>query len=124
MNKQLIAEIYKELTGREAKQTNCQQCWNDYVIEINTIMGKKKKAGENTAELQEKIVEAVTGNSPEPSKKTAKSKVSDKKKYELHPCYSINVGGRTYTSRNLTDKAAEEYLANGGSRQWFKRLPK
>ena len=124
MNKQLIAEIYKELTGREAKQTDCQQCWNDYVIEINTIMGKKKKAGENTAELQEKIVEAVTGKSPEPSKKSDKPKASDEKKYELHPCYSIIVGGRTYTSRNLTDKVAEEYLANGGGRQWFKRLPK
>lgn len=123
MNKQLIAEIYKELTGREAKQTNCQQCWNDYVIEINTIMGKKKKAGEDTAELQEKIVEAVTGNNPEPIKKATKSKVSGEKKYELHPCYSINVGGRTYTSRNLTDRVAEEYLANGGGRHWFKKLP-
>lgn len=124
MNKQLIAEIYKELTGREAKQTDCRQCWNDYVIEINTIMGKKKKAGENTAELQEKIVEAVTGSSPEPTKKATKPNVSGKKKYELHPCYSINVGGRIYTSRNLTDKAAEEYLASGGGCQWFKRLPK
>ncbi len=124
MNKQLIAEIYKELTGREAKQTECRQCWNDYVIEINTIMGKKKKAGENTAELQEKIVEAVTGSSPEPTKKATKPKVSGERKYELHPCYSISVGGRIYTSRNLTDKAAEEYLASGGGRQWFKRLPK
>lgn len=123
MNKQLIAEIYKELTGKVAKQTECWQCWNDYVIEINTIMGKKKKAGENTAELQEKIVEAVTGSSTEPTKKAAKPNVSGEKKYELHPCYSISVGGRTYTSRNLTDKVAEEYLAGGGGRQWFKRLP-
>lgn len=123
MNKQLIAEIYRELTGKEAKQTNCQQCWSDYVIEINTIMGKKKKAGEDTAKLQERIVEAVTGNNPEPIKKAAKSKVSSKKKYELHPCYSICVKGRVYTSRSLTDKVAEEYLANGGDRHWFKKLP-
>lgn len=124
MNKQLIAEIYKELTGRVATQTNCEQCWSDYVIEINTIMGKKKKAGENTAKLQEKIVEAVTGNAEIVREKPFKKGKVETKKYELHPCYSICVRGRVYTSRSLTDKVAEEYLANGGDRYWFKRLPK
>jgi len=117
MDKKLIAEIYKELTGKEAKQTNCRQCWRDYVIEINTIMARKKKAGEDTAKLQEKIVKAVT---QKPTKKVS----IGASRYELHPVYSILVAGRVYDSRNLTDKAAEEYLRSGGNPHLFKRLPK
>ena len=44
------------------------------------------------------------------------------KRYELYPVYSIRVSGKTYTSRNLTNEAADEYLKQGGKPYVFKSI--
>lgn len=116
MNKQIIAEIYKELTGKIAKQTNCRQCWEDYLIEIQTIMAKKKKAGQDVAKIASKVEKAV-------GKETGKTFFNGKRGFELYPFYQIMVAGRVYNSRTLTDKAAKDYLKAGGNRSFFKTIP-
>ena len=116
MDKIIIAEIYKELTGKTAKQTSCGQCWDDYVIEIKLKMAQKKKAGEDIAKIEAKVAKA-TGKSVE------KTAFSGKRGYELHPMYQIMVAGKVYNSRNLTEKAAKDYLRDGGKREFFKNIP-
>ena len=113
MNKKIISEIYKELTGRNTKNTNCRNCWDDYLIEIYTIMAKKKKKGEDLTEINDRLNLATA---KEISKQTGG--------YQLHPCYSIKVGGRTYTDKNLTDDVAKMYIENGGKKHVFKVIPK
>jgi len=116
MDKIIIAQLYKELTGKTAKQTSCGQCWNDYVIEIKLKMAQKKKAGENTAKLEQKVAKA-TGQS------VAKTAFSGKRGYELHPFYQIMVGGKTYNHLTITEKVAKDYLRAGGRREFFKNIP-
>ena len=113
MNRADIAIIYKELTGKTARQTSCRQCWDDYLTEIYIIMAKKKKKGEDVAAIEAKISQA------EKSVKKAEAKG-----YELYPCYSIKVKGTIYTSKNLTDEAAEQWLSSGGAKNVFKTIPK
>jgi TPP-dependent pyruvate/acetoin dehydrogenase alpha subunit len=49
-------------------------------------------------------------------------KMTITKRYEMFPVYSIRVNGRTYTSRNLTNEAADEYLRQGGKPFVFKSI--
>ena len=116
MDKIIIAEIYKELTGKTAKQTSCGQCWDDYVIEIKLIMAQRKKAGENVSKIESKVAKAT-------GKTVAKTPFSGKRGYELHPMYQIQVAGKVYNSQTLTEKAARDYLREGGKREFFKHIP-
>lgn len=116
MDKIIIAEIYKELTGKTAKQTSCGQCWEDYVIEIKLNMAQRKKAGENTAKIEARVAKAT-------GKSVGKTAFSGKRGYELHPFYQIVVAGKTYNSQTLTEKAAKDYLRAGGNVRFFKNIP-
>ena len=116
MDKLIIAEIYKELTGKTAKQTRCSQCWDDYVIEIKIKMAQKKKAGENVEKIEQKVAKAI-------GRSGAKTAFSGKRGFELYPMYQIQVAGRVYNSQNLTEKAAKDYLKAGGKREFFKNIP-
>ena len=116
MDKIIIAEIYKELTGKTAKQTSCGQCWEDYVIEIKLNMAQRKKAGENIAKIEQKVAKATGGNA-------VKTVFSGKRGFELYPMFQIMVAGKTYNSQTLTEKAAKDYLKAGGKREFFKNIP-
>lgn len=116
MDKIIIAEIYKELTGKTAKQTSCGQCWEDYVIEIKLKMAQRKKAGENTAKIEARVAKAT-------GKSVAKTVFSGKRGYELYPMFQILVAGKTYNSQTLTEQAAKDYLRAGGKREFFKNIP-
>lgn len=116
MDKIIIAEIYKELTGKTAKQTSCGQCWEDYVIEIKLNMAQRKKAGENTARIESKVAKATGGN-------VGKTAFSGKRGFELYPFYQIMVAGKIYNSQTLTEKAAKDYLRAGGNVKFFKNIP-
>ena len=82
-DKQLIRLLYREVLGKEMRQTNCQSCFHDAVIEIYLHLKKNNDMAK-------------------PKKYTLRAGF-------IISCPTFK-GGKIYTNDNLTDEVAEKYI--------------
>ena len=82
-DKELIEQLYIEVTGRTFVATTCQQCYRDAVIEVIHYLNKKGRVAEK---LNYKLRAGAIINCP-----TFRN-------------------GQVFTNDNLTDEIAQEYL--------------
>lgn len=82
-DKELIEQLYIEVTGRTFVATTCQQCYHDAVIEVIHYLNKNGRMAEK---LNYKLRAGAIINCP-----TFKN-------------------GQVFTNDNLTDEIAQEYL--------------
>lgn len=82
-DKQRIRMLYREVLGKTMKQTNCQSCFHDAVIEICCFLRRNNTMAK-------------------------KGRYSMRAGFVLS-CPSFD-GGKIYTNSNLTDEVAERYI--------------
>lgn len=83
-DKQKIRMLHREVLGREMKQTNCQNCFHDAVVEIYLFLKKYNIM-------------------------VKRGKYSMRAGFII-ACPSFD-GGKIYTNSNLTDEVAERYIS-------------